>query len=454
MGTFLLPREPVRSIDEWLATDAGGTGLERAVALGPAATRDLVLRSGLRGRGGGGFPTGRKWASIATSGTGDRYVVCNAAEGEPGTFKDRALMRANPYQLVEGVVIAAFAVGARRAYICLKEKFAEERERVTSAVAEMQDAGICADCEITVVAGPEEYLFGEEKAMLEVVEGRSPLPRLFPPHEQGLFATASVSGWEGSSAPAGDVSNPTLVNNCETLSNVPWILACGPEWFRKRGTAESPGTIVTTVVGDVVAPDVGEVELGVSLGDVIDAVGSGVAPGRSVKAVLSGVANEVMTDAMLASPVTYEGIPMGAAGFIVLDDTACMVQAAMNCSRFLYVESCGQCPPCKRGSGEITQRLERIEAGVGTEADVNEIARWLQRVTDGNRCYLAVEERAVVTSILQAFADEVAEHVSTGRCPHPRKLPMWSLLDLRDGVATYDESFWRKRPDWTYEPES
>jgi NADH-quinone oxidoreductase subunit F len=129
-----------------------------------------------------------------------------------------------------------------------------------------------------------------------------------------------------------------------------------------------------------------------------------------------------------------------------------MVQAAMNCSRFLFVESCGQCPPCKTGSGELTQRLERIELGGGTNDDLDAIAGWLQRVTDGNRCYLAVEERVVVTSIMQAFADEVAEHISLGRCPRPRPLPLWKLVDLRDGVATYDESFWRKRPDWTYEP--
>jgi NADH:ubiquinone oxidoreductase subunit F (NADH-binding) len=302
------------------------------------------------------------------------------------------------------------------------------------------------------VGGPDEYLFGEEKALLEVIEGRSPLPRLFAPHEQGLFAGASVSGWEGGSGPASDVSNPTLVNNCETLSNVPWILARGAAWFRSFGTAESPGTIVTTVVGDVVAPDVGEVELGVSLGDVIDAVGSGLAPGRSVKAVLSGVANPVILPSSLSAPVTYEGLPMGAAGFIVLDDTACMVQAALVCSRFLYVESCGQCPPCKRGSGEITRRLERLEAGVGTADDVDQIAHWLERVTDGNRCYLAVEERVVVTSILQAFGDEVAAHVADGRCPLAgRQLPMWTLKELRDGVATYDESFWRKRADWTYD---
>jgi NADH:ubiquinone oxidoreductase subunit F (NADH-binding) len=445
MPTFLLPRVPVETVEDYLATDVGGEGIRVATEMGPEATRDVIAAAGLRGRGGGGFPTGRKWTSIATGGDGRRFVVCNAAEGEPGTFKDRALVRANPYQLVEGVVIAAYAVGASQAYICLKDRFEEERARVTRAVQNLQDAGVCRDCDVTIVAGPDEYLYGEEKAMLEVIEGNAPLPRWFPPHEHGLFTT-----------PDGP-PNPTLVNNAETLSNVPHIVARGADWFRSMGTAESPGTVVATVVGDVVGPDVGEIELGTPLGAVIDAVGSGVFPDRTVKAVLSGVANPVLTATALGAPVSYEGLAaagggMGSAGFIVLDDTACMVQAAMICSRFLFVESCGQCPPCKRGSGEITQRLERIEHGVGTTDDLDRIASWLERVTDGNRCYLAVEERAVVTSILQAFGDEVAEHLSLGRCPRPRQLPIWSLLDLRDGVATYDEKLWRKRPDWTYDP--
>jgi NADH:ubiquinone oxidoreductase subunit F (NADH-binding) len=454
--TFLLPDQPIASLDEHLATEHGGLGLKRAQEIGPQETRRIVTESGLRGRGGGGFPTGVKWDTIAAGG-GTRFVVCNGAEGEPGTFKDRSLLRANPYQLVEGVIIAAFAVGAQRAFICLKERFTEERANVTRAITEMQQAGICRECEITVVAGPDEYLFGEEKAMLEVIEGKPPLPGLFPPHEHGLFATAMLTGWEPNrhTDDATPQSNPTLVNNVETLSNVPHILARGAEWYRSMGTAESPGTIVTTVVGDVIAPDVGEVEMGTSLGDVIDAVGSGVAPGRQVKAVLSGVANPVVTARALGAPVSYEGLAaagggLGSAGFIVLDDTACMVQAALVCSRFLYIESCGQCPPCKRGSGEITELLQRIEAGVGTTDDLDVIAAWLGRVTDGNRCYLAVEERVVVTSILQTFADEVEEHLRLGRCPRPRQLPLWKLVDLRDGVATYDESFWRKQPDWTY----
>ncbi len=196
MTTFLLPLDPVASLGEYLAHPQGRRGIDRAHELGPAGTIAEVDRSGLRGRGGGGFPTGRKWAGIASQTGGRRYLVCNGAEGEPGTFKDRALLRANPYQLVEGVVIAAFAIGAVEAFICLKASFRREIDNVTRAVQEFQSAGICDDCKVTIVAGPDEYLYGEEKAMLEVIEGKPPLPRLLPPHEHGLFAAAPQTGWE------------------------------------------------------------------------------------------------------------------------------------------------------------------------------------------------------------------------------------------------------------------
>ena len=460
MRTFLLPRDPITSLDAYLATDTGGLGIDRAQRLGPAATIETVLASGLRGRGGGGFSTGRKWQSIASQSATRRYVVCNGAEGEPGTFKDRALLRSNPYQLVEGVIIATFAVGADEAFICLKHLFEREREAVTRAVQEFQSAGICTDCKVTIVAGPDEYLFGEEKAMLEVIEGKPPLPRWFPPYDHGLFATAPQLGWEAtprSGARGGP--NPTLVNNVETLANVPHILARGAEWFRSMGTEESPGTIVATVVGDVVAPDVGEVELGTPLRTVIDVVGSGVGEGHTVKAVFSGVANPVVSARQLDVPLSYEGFQsigsgMGAAGFIVYDDTTCMVDAAYRFSRFLSIESCGQCPPCKIGSSAITRHLEQLETGIGSEDDLRWIAHWLGQVTDGNRCYLAVEEQTMVNSVMQAFPEEFVEHIELGRCPRPRRLPIPKLLDLTDGVATFDDDYWRKRPDWTYAPES
>ena len=461
MTTFLLPLEPVTSIDGYLASDPGGRGIEAARRIGAEETIRRIAESGLRGRGGGGFPTGRKWEGIATQQGARRYVVCNGSEGEPGTFKDRALLRANPYQVVEGLIIAAFAIGADEAFICLKRSFTREIEGVTRAVQEIQSAGICTDCTVNVVEGPDEYLFGEEKAMLEVIEGKAPLPRWFPPYVHGLFAAEPQAGWEASSH-GGQLRttgqpNPTLVNNIETLANVGHILDRGADWFRSMGTAESPGTIVATVVGDVVAPDVGEVEMGTPLGDVIDAVGSGVRPGRSVKAVFSGVANPVLSADALLTPVSYEGFAaagsgMGSAGFIVYDDTACMVEVAAMLSRFLYVESCGQCPPCKLGTGDITAALDRIRTGTGHDADLGRIEERLRIVTDANRCYLPVQERIVVSSILRAFPDDVAAHLE-GACPSPHApIPTPKITDLADGVVTYDPRQDRKRPDWTYDP--
>jgi NADH-quinone oxidoreductase subunit F len=457
MSGFLLPPEPITSLDAYLATDDGGLGLQRAQQLGPAATIAEIERSGLRGRGGGGFPTGRKWASVAAT-PGPRYVVANGAEGEPGTFKDRQLLRTNPYQLVEGVIIAAGAVGAVEAYICVKASFERERELLTRAIEEMQSAGICRDCSLIVVSGPDEYLFGEEKAMLEVIEGNEPLPRWLPPHLHGLFATEPQLGWQAHGTDGTDVTgggaHPTAVNNVETLCNVAHVLARGADWFRTMGTAASPGTLVVTVTGDVVRPAVAEVELGTPLGAVIDAVAGGPA-GRPVKAVLSGVANAVIAAEHLDVPLSYEGFEaigsgMGSGGFIVYDDTTCMVDVAYRCSRFLSIESCGQCPPCKLGSSAITERLERIELGQGTSEDLDGIVGWLERVTDGNRCALALEERILVASLLQRFGDEFVEHLELHRCPRPRSLPIPKLIDLEDGRAVYDERFWYKQPDWTY----
>ena len=457
----LLPPRSIDSIRDYLATDVGGRGIAAARRLGPAATIDAIAASGLRGRGGGGFPTGTKWAGIARQRDGKRYLVCNGAEGEPGTFKDRALLRANPYQVAEGLMIAAFAIDADAAFVCLKASFELERDAITQALAELQQADLAIDCEVTVVAGPDEYLFGEEKAMLEVIEGKPPLPRWLPPYEHGLFAASPQEGWEA--APHGaqrrtDEPNPTLINNVETLANATHILANGVDWFRSMGTDRSPGSIVATVVGDVVAPDVGEVELGTPLRAVIDAVGSGTAPGRHVKAVFSGVANPVVTADQLDAPVSYEGFEsvgsaMGSAGFIVYDDTACMIGAALRFSRFLSIESCGQCPPCKLGSAEITRLLDQVERGRATVADVAAIAGWLDRVTDGSRCFLATEERRVVASVLRSFPDELAQHLDDGRCPLPGERPMPKLVDLAGGRATYDTSYWRKQPDWTYKPD-
>ena len=237
----------------------GAQGLDAARKLGAEFTIDEISLSGLRGRGGGGFPTGRKWAGIRNQAGTHRYVVCNAAEGEPATFKDRAILRANPYQVVEGIAIAALTVDAREVFIGIKAKFTTEIERLTRAVEEMQAAGLAGDVAITIVEGPEEYLFGEEKAHARGDRG----PPADAPASCRPTSTACSPPpprWAGRRprpSPAiadAHLSNPTLANNVETLANVPHILARGAEWYRTMGTADSPGHHVMTVVGDVARP--------------------------------------------------------------------------------------------------------------------------------------------------------------------------------------------------------
>jgi NADH-quinone oxidoreductase subunit F len=454
----LLPEQPVRDLDDHLTRRGGGKALRRAHELGPGGTIKEVTLSGLRGRGGGGFPTGRKWASLRSegAGVGDRYLVCNGAEGEPGTFKDRTILRHDPYQVIEGIAVAAYAVGATAAYLCLKEKFTGEVEAASRALAEMVAVGVAGDVPIQIVTGPNLYLFGEEKGLLHAIEGDLPLPRMLPPYEHGLFATGPQMGWSARPGERGEGqrSNPTVVNNLETLATVTHVLARGPEWHRALGTEASPGLVVATVVGDVVRPGVAELEMGTPIGEVIDRVGGGVAPGRRVKAVLSGVANPVLRGDRLDAPVSYEGLAeagagIGSAGFIVYDDTADMVAVARMVSRFLYVESCGQCPPCKLGTGEITALLEQIDDGRGSEDDVVRIGERLGTVTDGNRCYLPVEERLVIASILREFPEDVANALEGGLRGSVRSYPVPLIEDIVDGVVTYDAEQPRRQPDWT-----
>jgi NADH-quinone oxidoreductase subunit F len=453
----VLPERPVESLDEWFAA-GGGEGLARAKELGAEATIAELARSGLRGRGGAGFPIATKWRSVRRAAGRHRYAVCNGAEGEPGTFKDRAILRANPYQVVEGLAIAALSLEAREVFIALKASFGPERERVLAAVTEMEQAGLVGDLSIGVVAGPEEYLFGEEKALLEVIEGNEPLPRWLPPYVHGLFATAPQLGWQAHEPEAGHSrgheSNPTAVNNVETLADVAHIMAKGAEWYRTLGTTASPGTVVCTVVGDTERAGVVEVESGTPLREVLTAFGA-PRPGRAIRAVLAGVTNSVLAESQLDTPLTFEafaaaGSGLGAAGFIVYDDTACMVDVAAVLSRFLWVESCGQCPPCKLGTGAITSALDDIAAGVGTDDSLENIEHWLGVVADGNRCFLPVEEQQLVGSILRAFPGDFETHLR-GPCTRPHRAIVPKLVDIADGRALFDEEQMRKRPDWTYE---
>lgn len=412
----------------------GGEGLERALAMGPEATAAAVRAAGLRGRGGAGFPTGIKWQGLAREEARPKYVVANGAEGEPGTFKDRALIRTNPYQLVEGVAIAAWAVGATAAHVGLKAAFTPEIERLTGALAEMEAAGLTGSVPIEVATGPDEYLLGEEKGLLEAIEGRDPRPRLYPPYVQGLFA--------GLESP-----NPTVVNNIETLSNVPHILRHGPEWFRSHGTEDSPGTMVFTLSGDVRRETVVELELGTPLAVLVYGFGDGFEAGRHPQAVFSGVSNRPLTADRLDTPMEFAalaaaGSGLGSGGFIVYDDTACMVKVARVFSQFLWTESCGQCPPCKLGTEALHQRFAALEAGTATAADVEEALAWTTSVTDANRCGLGSAQRNVAAGVLTSFGDQVVEHLDHGcRSPRPVALPKLLDYDEEAGRFVYDVDY-------------
>jgi NADH-quinone oxidoreductase subunit F len=440
----LLPATPVTSLAGHLRA-GGGRGLERALELTPEEVIAQIDASGLRGRGGAGFPTARKWRGVldtaATAG-GRVTIVANAAEGEPGTYKDRTLIEQQPYAFLEGLCVALHATGAEAAYVGIKERFATPIARVTAALGELVEAAWPGADRITIVPGPDAYLFGEESAMLEVIEGKLPMPRVVKPYEQGLFATTTSP-------------NPTIVNNVETLSHVARILANGPDWFREAGTDASPGTMVFTVIGDVESPGVYELALGTPLRALLEAV----AGASDIKAVYSGVSNAVITPEHLDVPLCFDatrdaGIGMGSGGFIVYDHSRSIVDVLSVLVNFLSVESCGQCNACKLGNGAMAELLAKVQRGQAAPTDLEALLRWSHSVTDQNRCYLPVGSQLVVGSTVAAFVDEFVATVES-REPTPADLPtpLIEHLDEATGEVVYPERYHLKQPDWSYADE-
>jgi len=435
----VLPDEPVTSLADHIAA-GGGLGLAEALRRDRADVIAEVERSGLRGRGGAGFLTGRKWASVleAVGTSGTPAVVCNAAEGEPGTYKDRALMARNPWAVVEGLCIAMHAVGAPRGVIATKERYPRQAQRLTEARDAMAEEGFGGAAGVEILLGPDEYLYGEESGLLEVVEGKLPLPRILPPYMYGLQATMQQP-------------NPTVVNNVETLAHVPGILREGADRFREQGTVEAPGTMVFTVVGDVDSPGVYELPLGTPLGTLI----VDIAGARDAKAIYSGTSNTVIVPGLLDLPLDFDsfaeaGTGLGSGGFVVYGAERCIVAVTAALSRFLAVESCGQCPPCKLHGVELFERLQRLCREGGEEADLQEIRKRCALVTDSNRCYLPVGHALLVQSTLDAYADEFTARLA-GPCDHPDvDVPKIIELDDDTGEVVFDRDYDRKRMDWSY----
>jgi NADH-quinone oxidoreductase subunit F len=394
----------------------GYRSLEKALtAMTPEEILAEVKTSGLRGRGGAGFSTGTKWSFMPKDDGGPRYVVVNADESEPGTSKDRYLMENSPHMLLEGVCIAAYAVGAHQAWVYIRGEYDHPHEKLVAAIAELRDAGILGErpcgrdyaLDIQVYRGHGAYICGEETALLESLEGKRAQPRSRPPFP-------AVKGAWG---------RPTLLNNVETLSNLPWIVAHGGAEYARFGTERSRGTRLLSVSGNVQKPGVYEVELGVSFRHVIMELAGGPPPGRRVKVFWPGGSSApVLPENMLDTSTDLDelarvGSMGGSGGVIVMDDSHCVVKAAHRLLRFYAHESCGKCTPCRVGGNWAVRTYERILAGEGSALDL-EILDRIQDSLQNGRCLCGLGDSAgwVIMSTMRHFRAEYEEHALGGEC--------------------------------------
>jgi NADH-quinone oxidoreductase subunit F len=464
----VLPPQPVRSFEDYV-DQGGGAGLRAALGSDPLDVIGEVEASGLRGRGGAGFPTGRKWRNVCIYESGAHMaptVVINGAEGEPGSFKDREILRRSPYQVLEGALIAAHAVGAVTLVFGLRASATVERERLEAAIDEVRAARWLDGIGVDVFSGPEEYLVGEETALLEVLAGRDPFPRIAPPYRRGFdeiideagdsdSKSASASGVELAGVTDDAVAPPTLVNNVETIANVAKILSEGADWFRSLGTEASPGTAVCTVTGATGHHGVGEIELGTPLRVVVEKIGGGPRPGRTLRAVMSGVSNRLVTEAQLDTPVTYEalqeiGSGLGCGAFVVFDDQTDFAAVAAGVARFLSVESCGQCTPCKRDGLAIAELFDGVRRSEADTRTLPDIGDHLRTVADSARCNLASQYQQVLGSIVEHFGDELRAHVD-GQAEAGEPYLVAPIQGITDGRAVLEAHHTQKQPDWTYD---
>ena len=398
--------EPVNSLADYLAV-GGGSGLARATERSPAAVRAEVAAAGLRGRGGAGQPTARKWA--AASGTVS--LICNAAESQPGSFKDRFILRHNAYQVVEGLAIAAHALAARHAFIAITRTYGAEILALHRALTDMHTAGLLGPAPIQLVYGPEELLFGLDAVLAEVVRRGKPWP-------ETLDARCIEPG----------VDADVVVHNVETLAALPTILRVGADAFRACGTDGSPGTTVFTVSGDVRLPGVHELPYGLPLRVLVDLVCGGALPGRRTKAVFAGITAAPLAGAALDTPLDADlmravGSSLGANGFVVYDDSACMVAAALVCCEFLATSArCG----CL---ATVARLLGLIEGGAGRSSHVDDLARCCAQLAAQRGCVVALGAALLVRGVLAAFGGEFAAHLGRG-CVHGRRLRVPKIMDF------------------------
>ena len=402
------------NIDEALGAGAF-RGLANALKKDRADVIKDILDSGLRGRGGGGFPTGRKWQFAYAQPDGEKYVVCNGDEGDPGAFMDRSIMEGDPHRMLEGMMIAGAACGATVGYIYVRAEYPLAVERLKTAIAQAKEIGLLGknilgsgfDFELHINRGAGAFVCGEGSALTASIEGKRGMPRVKPPRtvEHGLF------------------DNPTVLNNVETYANVPSIILRGADWFKGIGVEKSPGTKAFAITGDIENTGLIEVPMGTTLREVIYDVGGGIRGGGKFKAVqIGGPSGGTLTEKDLDLPLDFDsvkkaGAMIGSGGLVVMNDKTCMVEVARFFMNFTQNESCGKCVPCREGTKRMLEILERIVAGNGEPGDIDLLLELAETISATALCGLGKSAASPVVSTIKNFRDEYEAHIFEKRCP-------------------------------------
>ncbi|AER66979.1 Respiratory-chain NADH dehydrogenase domain 51 kDa subunit [Thermovirga lienii DSM 17291] len=401
-------------IDEYLERD-GYKGLTKALQMDPEAVIDEILESGLRGRGGAGFPTGLKWRFARKAAGDEKYVVCNADEGDPGAFMDRSVLEGDPHSVIEGMLICGYAIGAKHGIIYCRAEYPLAIKHLNIAIEQARERGFLGknilgsgfDFDIYIKEGAGAFVCGEETALMASIEGKRGMPRPRPPFpaNKGIFG------------------KPTNINNVETLANVAWIILHGASEFNKYGTGKSRGTKVFALAGKIVKGGLVEVPMGMPLREVIFDVGGGIPDGKEFKAVqLGGPSGGCLPASELDTPVDYESINatgaiMGSGGMVVMDEDTCIVDVAKFFLSFVQSESCGKCPFCRIGTKRMLEILERICDGKGTPEDLDLLEDLAYKIKDGSLCGLGQTAPNPVLTTLKYFRHEYEAHVNEKKCP-------------------------------------
>lgn len=380
----------------------------------PEEILEELKKSALRGRGGAGFPTGLKWSFLNRNTPGQKYVICNSDEGEPGTCKDRDIMRYNPHQLIEGMAIGGYVMGATVGYNYVRGEFIEPYNRMEQAIAEAYKSGLLGndiqgtgvDFELYNFLGAGAYICGEETALMNSLEGKKGFPRFKPPFPANF----------------GLYGRPTTINNTETFASVPMILEKGGDWFLELGRPNNGGTKIFCVSGHVNKPGNFEVPLGTSFKDLLEMAG-GIREGRKLKAVIPGGSSMpvVPGDVMLETDMDYDSVQkagsmLGSGGVIVMDDSTCMVKALLRIAEFYMDESCGQCTPCREGTGWLTRMIHRIEHGHGEPGDLEKLNNIASNIEGRTICALGDAAAWPVQSFIKHYHDEFMYHIEHKKC--------------------------------------